>query len=348
MTSKIQNYWATLFCLISLVWSGDALAAAEVSKEKAVQFHRKSEQDNAPWDAAEKVWADLMGEDAKYLKFENGFHWSYTPPKDKMGQIPAYLKNLPPDTLVVLDAFGMETPKDTITSSEKINAILNKLSREEAGTLACLVPSKSICPELPNLVTHWLDQKDKVRVVAVTELSPGPCGRFPRREENRIQHMQGAGYPLEQFWKDVPRMTLNFSHPKKVSPVFQEGVLFCGDFKESEVLEEFIRTQSWKPNAILFLRTFKKDSNLMDKNIAKNLNLNSLTVHCLKAADEYFYEQQRPLTPYEKKRGEFQVDQFRQAFKNHRYEWLSDNQADALLKTTPALKSSKSLQSQER
>ncbi len=242
------------------------------------------------------------------------------------------LRSLSENSLAIFDVDEvLVTPADAVLTpaGDVFNpSYTNELSTSEKDELLSVMLAGTqyvlIDPKAP-LVLEALASRG-VKTIACTACRTGSFGIIPSMENWRIGQLKHAGIDFgSSFFKGKERVFPNLVVEGQHPPLFQNGILFSGDFDQTgksakgDLLGIFLDHMQWTPREIVFFDDKMKNLTAIQQEAEKR----GIAFH------GFLFE--NPLALLDEKVAELQ---FQTAMKEKK--WLSDEQAKAfILNATP-------------
>jgi hypothetical protein len=165
-------------------------------------------------------------------------------------------------------------------------------------------------------------QKSNIKVLALTNCATGKFGLIPNTENWRIAELHKHGYYFDKSWKDVGSIDLKSLIKDAIdfNPVYKHGILFVDQTgKKGPVLNAFLKYVEIKPKKIIFVDDKSKNLLSVEK-FAKQHNIEFVGIKYTKALED------KDVVNTDIASLQFEILEKQK-------KWISDFQADVLLKT---------------
>jgi Protein of unknown function (DUF2608) len=90
-----------------------------------------------------------------------------------------------------------------------------------------------------------------IPTIALTAVKPKSMGQIQDMVEWRIRHLKKLGIDFSK--PHFTRMEFPQFRGRGPAPVFENGILFSGDYPKGEVLVAFLKRMNWFPHTVLFI-----------------------------------------------------------------------------------------------
>lgn len=188
-------------------------------------------------------------------------------------------------------------------------------------------PTVLVEEKTPSLIRKL--QEKNIKVIAITGAGSDTWGCIKNVVQWRLTQLKNFGIDFKYAFPHI-ETTLKLQC-KKLGPIlmtseipqdpaiFREGVIFSGYYDKGDALEQFLTAVAWTPKRIIFADDFNEYLEGV-MTMCKKKNIDFLGIH--------YYGSQKGLPSVDET-----VSQFQLQYLIEREEWLSDNEAKALMLT---------------
>lgn len=175
---------------------------------------------------------------------------------NSINEILDYLQNLKSDDWLVVDVDNtLIMPKAEIFKANSPDKyFIDEFKKNPTPDLANKLSLWRLKRKIQLVENEWINIFDfllnnKVSIYALTQMETGSYGVIPSVEKWRSEELKSIGLLFSNYPENEIDLLLKSKKPATV----YKGIMFTGEFKKSEVLNEFIYRQKIKPKKIVFI-----------------------------------------------------------------------------------------------